>query len=165
MRKSVNTIYDDVTDRHQKYLEAFFEEEFDKPENPVDSTQKRPMIPRQKIRAYIARMEEKAGMDRHHGCALSQTQSKAYSGYVHAASPQVMEMYGGDPPHFHVTGMRNTPWFIDHKDDLWNYFYRGLCAFSYAAKAFGDDKMFNKIFEYSTQFAKANDKEYIYTNS
>ena len=39
-------------DLHQRYLSAFYKEEFDKPD-AVSSTQKRPMIPRRKIRAYV----------------------------------------------------------------------------------------------------------------
>src|SRR6266508_1386110 len=48
-------IFDDVTPLHQSYLVAFFEEEFDA-ESALASTQKRPMVPRKKIHAYIARV-------------------------------------------------------------------------------------------------------------
>lgn len=54
---SFAVIFGDVSDLHRRYLDAFFEEEFDKPEDPVASTQKRPMVSRDKIRAYIARVE------------------------------------------------------------------------------------------------------------
>jgi len=47
-------ILNNTTALHTEYLVAFFEEEFDKPEDPLSSTQKRPMIPRKKIRAYLA---------------------------------------------------------------------------------------------------------------
>lgn len=156
---SCAVIFDDVTDLHKRYLDVFFEEEFDKPEDPVASTQKRPMVPREKIRAYIARVEG-SGLDPSRGAALGRTLSKAYSGYVHGASPHIMEMYGGNPPHFHVSGMRDTPRFVDHQDDLWNYFYRGICAFGFAAKAFGDESLVESIRRYRDQFAKASGKEY-----
>jgi hypothetical protein len=42
---------------HKLFLESFYEEEFDKPESPFNSTQKRPMVPRQKIQAYIANIK------------------------------------------------------------------------------------------------------------
>ncbi len=32
-----------------------------------------------------------------------------YSNYVHARYPEVMDMYGGDPGHFHLSGMGGTP--------------------------------------------------------
>lgn len=141
----------EVTKLHQNFLNDFYEEEFDKPENPISSTQKRPMIPRKKIRAYIARMEG-SGLDPSTGTALTNTLSKAYSGFVHGASPHIMDMYGGNPPHFHVAGMRGTPRFLEHQHDLWNYFYRGICAFGFAAKAFGDEHLFGTIRYYLDNF-------------
>jgi hypothetical protein len=51
---------------------------------------------------------------------LYRTISKVYSGFVHGASPHIMEMYGGDPPHFHTKGMLGTPRIEEHADDLWN---------------------------------------------
>lgn len=152
-------IFNDMTNQHHKYLNAFYEEEFDNPEDPVSSTQKRPMVSRDKIRAYIARIEG-SGLDPSRGIAVTRTISKAYSGYVHGASPQIMEMYGGHPPRFHVSGMRGTPLFVDHQKDLWNYFYRGICAFGFAAKAFRDDALFDVIRQYCDEFAKRSGKEY-----
>ena len=35
-----------------------------------------------------------------------------YSNYVHSRYPEVMDMFGGNPPHFHMRGMSGTP-----KDD------------------------------------------------
>lgn len=155
---SCAVILNDLTDLHRRYLEAFYEEEFDKPEDPVSSTQKRPMVSRDKIRAYIARIEG-SGLDPSRGVALTRTINKAYSGYVHGASPHIMEMYGGNPPRFHVTGMRGTPRFAEHQDDLWNYFYRGICAFGFAAIAFGDETLFLSIQRYRDEFAKQSGKE------
>ena len=42
---SYAAINNEVTDLHRRYLEAFYQEEFDKPGDPISSTQKRPMIP------------------------------------------------------------------------------------------------------------------------
>ena len=33
----------------------------------------------------------------------------AYSNYVHAKYPEVMDLYGGEPGRFHLDGMRGTP--------------------------------------------------------
>ena len=155
---SYAAINNEVTDLHRRYLEAFYQEEFDKPGDPISSTQKRPMIPRDKIRAYIAHIEG-GYHDPSHGVAVTRTVSKAYSGYVHGASPHIMEMYGGDPPSFHVTGMRGTPLFVHHQNDLWNYFYRGICSFGFAAKAFGAEALFSSIKHYRDDFAKQAGRE------
>lgn len=155
---SYAVISNDVTDLHQKYLEAFYQEEFDEPEDPVSSTQKRPMVPRDKIQAYLARLEG-SGLDPSRGVAVTRTIIKAYSGYVHGASPHIMEMYGGNPPRFHVAGMRDTPRFTAHQSDIWNYFYRGICAFGFAAKAFGDEALLSGIQRYRDEFAKQSGRE------
>jgi hypothetical protein len=151
-------IFDDVTDLHQRYLNAFYMEEFDRPDDPIGSTQKRPMIPREKIQSYLSRLD---GMpyDPSTGKAVTRTVAKTYSGYVHGASPHIMEMFGGTPPRFHVSGMRGTPLYEDHVHDLWNYFYRGICSFGFAAKAFGDDALFREIQEYREHFVVSSGRE------
>lgn len=150
-------ILNDVTELHRAYLNAFYEEEFDKPGDSIGSTQKRRMVSRQKIRAYLAKIEG-SGLDPSSFVAVTRTISKAYSGYVHGASPHIMEMFGGNPPKFHVSGMAGTPRFAEHHDALWNYFYRGICAFGFAAKAFGDDALFSSIQHYCDEFAKLSGK-------
>lgn len=154
---SYAVIFNDVTELHRAYLNAFYEEELDKSEDPIGSKQKRPMVPRQKIRAYIAKIKG-GDPDTSHAGAVTRSISKMYSGYVHGASPHIMEMYGGNPPKFHVTGMAGIPLFADHRDDLWNYFYRGICAFVFAAKAFGDDALFSSINRYCDEFAMSAGK-------
>ena len=155
---SFAVIKNEVTDLHHRYLEAFYQEEFDKPEDPVSSTQKRPMASRDKIRAYIARLEGR-GLDQSRSIAITRTLSKAYSGYVHGASHHIMEMYGGNPPRFHVAGMRGTPLYADHQNDLWNYFYRGIGSFGFAAKAFGADALCLNIQRYMDDFAKESGRK------
>lgn len=155
---SFGIIFNKWTKLHDDYLAAFFEEEFDA-DTAMESTQKRPMILRKKIRAAIASME--IGLDQSTGVEVTRTVSKAYSGYVHAASPHIMDMYGGNPPLFHMRGMRGTPRHIEHRADLWNYFFRGIISFSFAAKAFGDDDMFTSIRDFSDDFAKRSGKNYV----
>lgn len=147
-----------VTELHQKYLHAFYMEEFDKPDDPMGSAQKRPMVSRDKIQAYLARIEG-VTKDPYKAQKANRVVSKAFSGYVHGASPHIMEMYGGEPPRFHVRGMKGTPLYDDHAFDLWNYFYRGACAFGIAAKAFGHDELFARIRKYTDDFAKASGRD------
>jgi len=102
------------------------------------------MVKRKRIHAYIARIEG-TGNDQSRNTEISRTMSKAYSGFVHGASPQIMDMYLGDPPHFHVRGMIGTIRMTEYEFDIWNYFYRGIMAFGFAAKALGDDELFRTI--------------------
>lgn len=148
---------DKVTELHKEYLAAFYEEEFDNPDDPVKSTQRRPMIPRKKIRAYISRVEGKL-LNSSREIELSRTISKTYSGFVHGASSQIMDMYGGYPPRFHVSGMLGTPREKDYRDDLWNYFYRGILAFALSALAFKNNALLSKIIRYRDYFERESDK-------
>lgn len=153
-----SVIFDDTTPLHQHYLDAFFLEEFDA-DSAIASTQKRPMVPRSKVQGYIARMKGSA-LDPSSGIELARTVSKAYSGYVHAASPHIMDMYGGNPAKFHVRGMLGTPRHHEHQADLWNYFYRSIIAFAFVAKAFGDDSLFQTIHQFLRDFELLSGKNY-----
>ena len=145
-------ILNDHTPLHQKYLDAFYQEEFDAP-SALESTQKRQMVSREKIRAYVARAEL-AGADPSTGVELSRTINKGYSGYVHGAYPHVMDMFGGNPPQFHVHGMQGTERQEEHRYDLWNYFFRSIISFAFAAKAFGDEEHFRRFRDYHLEFDK-----------
>lgn len=148
-----------TTELHQKYLAAFYQEEFDDPTNPIKSTQDRPMVPRKKIRAYLARIKE-ADLDPSRSVEVRRTIHKLYSGFVHGASPQIMELYCGNPPYFHVRGMLGTTLAQEHREDLWNYFYRSISSFAMSAKAFGDEALFQRVLEYMRSFARAGGENY-----
>ncbi|MCY4262741.1 MAG: hypothetical protein OXC97_05450 [Candidatus Dadabacteria bacterium] len=139
---------------HKKYLDAFFQEEFDS-EDPMKSTQKRPTVSRRKVRAYIAKKDqEMTRLEPTKGVHLSRILSKTYSGYVHAASPHIMSMYGGSPPRFHMTGMVATKVHHMHKEEIWNYFYRGLTTLSFATKVFGNSDLDGEISACIKEFEK-----------
>lgn len=135
----------EVSDLHKQYLESFYEEEFGIPADPKASTQARAMVPRKKIRAYIAQQEE-YGTDPSTGVTLGRTISKAYSGYVHAASPQIMEMYGGHPPRFLSQIPRDSQLYQDAANDSWNYLYRSVIAFGMAAVALRHNVARDEVF-------------------
>lgn len=149
-------IQNDITELHKKYLEEFYKEEFSTATGETTSDE-RGMIPRKKVRAYIARLQ---GDDPYGFTQVMRTISKTYSGYVHAASPQSMDLYIGDPPRFHTSGMAGTYRQDEHREDLWNIFYRGILTFAYATKAFGDDNLFEKIRNFSVNFASEKGHDY-----
>lgn len=151
-------IFRELTDLHKEYLAAFYEEEFDNPDSAIASTQKRPMILRKKIRAFIS-IDRGTGYDQSSTLEVGRTINRTYSGYVHGASPQLMELYYGDPPYFHLAGGTDSPFYEYHTDDLLNYFYRAILSFAFAAKAFGEDELFQKIRNYSGEFAIASGRE------
>lgn len=153
---------DSITDLHKKYLDAFWEEEIDESGTMIDSKQKRQMIPRKKIRSYLSKMEGNV-LDPSRSIELSRTISKTYSGYVHGASPQIMDIYGGNPPHFHTKGLQGTPRMEEYAWDLWNYMYRAFLSHIIVAKAFGSEEHVKILNKYKLEFEK-NAQDHFPTN-
>lgn len=67
-----------------------------------------------------------------------------------------MDMYGGDPPHFHLTGMRGTPRISECARNAENYIYGGLMATIIAAKAFGDRALVDELYKFLAAYESAN---------
>jgi uncharacterized circularly permuted ATP-grasp superfamily protein len=156
---SFSVINNELTPLHKSYLEDFYQEEFD-PNAEMASSSKRSMVKREKIRAYIDRIVSgPKGSSKH--LDARRTVNKAYSGYIHAASPQIMDMYGGNPPRFHMRGMHGTVRHAEHRADLWNNFYRGILTFGVAAKAFGDDQLFDSIRSFADAFHQKSGTDYL----
>jgi hypothetical protein len=132
-------------------LEAFWEEEIDESGTMINSKQKRPMIPRKKIRAYLADVHGNI-LDLSQNIEVSRTIHRVYSGYVHGASPQIMDMYGGDPPHFHTKGMLGTPRMEVYTDDFWNYIYRTFVSHIVVASVFGAAEFTEILNEQKSRF-------------
>lgn len=132
------------TDRHDQYLEYFWTEE------PGAG-----MVKRDKIRAFV---NQASGIeDPSSGIEVSKTLFKAYSGFVHAGAVAVSDMCAGDPPRFHLSGMKETPFFADHIEDAWNPLYRGLVSACVVAAIFGNEALRQERFEamkaFEQQFA------------
>lgn len=119
-------------DLHKEYLDDFWAEEFDVEGKPFQSRQKRKRVRRAKIQAAIAR-QSVFPMNPSDGQRIHETLAKTYAGYVHGASPHIMEMYGGQPGRFHTSGMLGTPPFEFAIREAANYFYRGLLNVLYVA--------------------------------
>lgn len=128
---------DSETALHTRYLKAFFDDQLAENWEP-NSTVKGPDMPsRKSIRAYVKRILGKGVKDSN----ASETVARAYGGYVHAASQNIMDLYGGDPPKFHLGGMLGTPRIQEHRDDAWNYLYRSLVSVIFVSRAFGDKQL------------------------
>ncbi len=155
---------DEVTPLHKRYLDAFWAEEFGDANDLIGTHQSREMVPRQKIRAYLAKIEGN-DPDPSRATQITKVLSKAYSGFIHGASTHIMETYGGMPSHFHTRGMLNTPRIPEYANDLWNYMYRGLCSHTFAAKLFGSQEHFDQLVAHSKKFEAAMGKQYGPTNT
>lgn len=116
------------------------------------------MIPRSKIRAFISNND---GIENPSaGIEAARTLSKAYSGFVHGASPQIMETFGGDPPRFHTKGMLGTPRVQEGLDDLWNYMYRSFLSYILVLKILGKGKCVDFLTKKKAEFERRLGKQY-----
>lgn len=143
-------IFDDITDLHVRYLDAFFYDEHDPEASSLITGKERPTIPRKKIRAYN-NIDRGAG-DQSTGINCSKSLQDTYSGYVHAVSPQLMEMYYGNPPRFHINHNMDSPLYNDHVEDMINYFYRSVVSFIFCASAFRCSSVHSTMYELSKSY-------------
>ena len=135
------------TARHDKYLAAFYADAvMSRPEGSIDIP-KPNLLPRKKVRAQtLSALGQGINVSR--ALAVSESLSTAYSGYVHAASENIMEMYGGNPPKFHLSGMLGTPRIDSFSRASEQYVNRGLMATGAVAKAFGDRELVDTLYTF-----------------
>jgi hypothetical protein len=107
-----------------RFLNEFYQEEFDKPDDPLASTRRRDRVPRRKVYAGI----HKDAKDPSTALALNQTLQRTFSGYVHGAYSHIMDMYGGNPGSYHMCGMLDTPRIPEALRTIPHYLYRGMMA-------------------------------------
>ena len=141
---------DRLPDLHLRYLEAFWQEEFSEDESGVFSVG-RVYPPRRKIRNYIFSFSstELETAKRH-----SDTISKMHSGFVHGASPHIMEMCWGENALFHLDGMSGSALEPAYRKNLDNNLYRATISVGFAAKAFGDAKLFGEVADIMTELER-----------
>lgn len=149
---------DSITELHERFLAAFWSEEFDEVPDPIGGHQSRPMVPRKKIRAYIATREGAANPSA--AIAAGKVINKTYSGFVHGAAGHILECYGGVPPQYHTQDMRVTGRRDEYEQDLWNYMFRGFCSFVLVGKALGAGEHVEALMEYKKRFEQTAGKEY-----
>jgi len=126
----------------QRYLSAFYQEEFDESVSPIDSTRTRDQIRRKKIRAYLERRQTPAILNGKQAAGLVY---QAYSGYVHAASPHLMEMCNFQSMKFDLSGVNDVDLFESHVADATNYFVRSLYSAAALASVLGEHKLYQEL--------------------
>ena len=145
-----------VTKLHKDYLDDFWREPFNNP-NPMRADLDYRAVPRKKIRAHASRFF--SDEDPATAVMTSKSLQKAYSSFIHASAVPTMDIYSGFPARFQVEGLLGTPALEDAQHDIWNYFYRGLCATAVAAVALRDNECFRTTYAYSKQFEASGAEE------
>lgn len=146
------------TDRHTQYLEAFYADAVTANPEGAFAIPKPNLVPRKKIRAHAVNTLGQ-GIDVAQALVAGEGVGTAYSGYVHAASENIMEMYGGESPHYHLQGMSGTPRIQETIDANESRIYHGLMATIITAKAFGGAELVDGLYSFLAQYEVANGRE------
>lgn len=141
----------ELTELHERYFRGFWAEEFSDTENTLSRHEKPDTPRRSKIQSYVQRVfnptENPSLLS-----DVTQSISSTYSGYVHASAVQVLDIYGGEPLHFHIEGLLGTPRMNNQDHDAWNYFYRAIGSGIIVARAFGDSSLSKALGDYHDKF-------------
>lgn len=136
---------------HRKYLAAFWQEEFEAGVAPLDNVKGRYLFPGE-VRKWVE--ERMGGGPEDVGVKAARVINQAYSGYVHAAAPHIMDMCGGPELRFHLKGLRGTSRMPAHIHDFWNYVYRGFLAAICVAKSFGSEEVEAQLYQACDRFER-----------
>lgn len=136
------------------FLESFFQEELDQPDDPLASSQRRATVPVKKIHATFAKLAS-TELNSSDAQELLRTTQQAFSGYVHGAYPHIMELYGGMPPQFHMSGMRGTPRVDEWRNQLVGYVYRVSMMSVFVARKLGLEEMEKNLRAFLKEFEDA----------
>jgi len=143
----------------QKYIDEFFSEEFSDPINPINTARKHNRVPSKKIHAGFARNAYKLSnhiknsrlkelvlkiTNPYYHQKATSVILNTYSGYVHYAYAQSMEIVGGAPPGFYLEGMAGTPKVDEWIENIISEIFSVYNHFMFICLKFN----FNDEFEY-----------------
>jgi hypothetical protein len=142
-----------LDDSQRKFIEDFFKEEFQNPNNPLLNETRRETVPKRKIWASMARQMgpyvNPTDLQK-----MFQVTNDALSGYVHGAYPHIMELYGGSPPKFHLKGTNATPRIRMCIGQIQVYTQRAITTFEGLAKSLGSKELYGYLHETRDYFEK-----------
>jgi hypothetical protein len=149
-----------LSDVQKQFMEDFFQEEFVNPNNPLENTKRRSTVPRRKIWASVARQ---IGQYANPSDAqkILQVTNDAFSGYVHGAYPQIMELCGGKPPRFHMNGVVASPRIEACFKQISFYLHRTIMATGILTKSLGLGGLSDRANEIRDYFESETDYEII----
>lgn len=141
-------IIEGETPLHEKFLNSFWSDH-DEDHGNTNNVRKAHSVRREKIHAALNANSDdpsRAGL-------LAKRLHKTYSGFVHASSANVMDLYDA---YRHTFCVERGPAYLreDHVYDLWNYCYRAGLAFLAAAKAYGSARLLSQVEEGLVSFQR-----------
>jgi hypothetical protein len=107
----------------EKYVQEFFADSRREPTSEIKRAQVRQGVVHESLGRRLDAFAKQEGETGEHPPAevLYSNNYRAFSNYVHGKYPEVMDMYGGTPGHFHLRGMRGTPKDAENLEILSTY--------------------------------------------
>jgi hypothetical protein len=137
---------------HQKFLDSFYAEYWKDGAHPeVPDVIDRPPFQRHEIRKYMDELSI-GGPAFPGDVKVSRLMKMSYqvdSGYVHGNCSQLMELYGGNPPRYHVSGVPHPTEMLGAALSLKYSLAMALTTFATTARAFGDTALTARLYEQS----------------
>jgi len=156
---SFSLIDNETIKLQQTFLDNFFQEEFDNPENAFLSTQKRGMVPRNKIRAYISQRSENS-VNPSDTQKNSETIDKFYSGFIHGTSVSIIDMYSDNPSQYHLNGVSNEAPSVNlAKQYFEDRLYESILSLLFIALSFKENDIFEDIQSLRFRFEKQTSRD------
>ena len=152
------------TEAQTRFLDDFYQEEFETPGSPLGSSQKRDRVPRKKVHAALAKTSSNF-LNPSDGAEVHRTLSQAMSGYVHGAYPHIMDLWDVDQRLFRTDGMYGTPIHESAISTSCHYYYRGIQALLLLSQVFSAEELIQRLqvlridFERQTGLVKSADIE------
>jgi len=140
---------------HERYLEYMFQEEKVRKGNSYVIEKKRPTIPRKKIHSAISDFSAHLA-EKNQTYNLQKTIHATFSGYIHGAANHILDMYGGNPPRYHLSGTLGTPRVEESVECANNYFYRSLLSIIMIASAFGQETIQKELSSFKDYYEKTS---------
>jgi hypothetical protein len=134
----VNITESGKSDKFHQHLDEFWKEDYEDPNSPMETRIPRGFS-RKGITAFLNRvfgLPNPSLADEAHRVIFSM-----YSGFIHGASPHIMELYDFDKKSFLTNGLLGTNRHLDYVIDANNSIYRSLLSAAILSKALGSKEL------------------------
>lgn len=142
-----------------RYLDDFYSEETAAEDFAEGKRVKgRTTVSRKDIANFIAR-EQQDPTDEFQSSNAALAVGYMMSGYIHAPSQHIMEMYDPQRKRFITDSWPAHPFLRAHLDDIWSYFYRGIVTFGFASHAIGRPDIFEQCMTQLAYFGQVSGRD------
>jgi hypothetical protein len=139
--------------QRERSLREFYQEEYDVPGKPMESSQKCDRVSRQRIQNALTRVPGLKPMPVEKIRKAADSIHKTFSGFVHGAYVHIMEPYGGIPPQLHINGFQGTPKVAECEESFVNNVYRTILAIRMVCRSLGHADLDSRLREAQLRLA------------